>query len=555
MVYLTHKWKNNRKYLYLEHKARIDGKVKRVFQIYLGAEDKIVDRHVLLNMSKLESRTYNFGTAILWQVAEKIGLRDIINAHTNKKRNQGISVGDYILISAINRCVGACSKNTTADWIREDYLNFHYQNHLNQISSQGYWNHFQYFSPEILETIQAQVTKIVLETFKIDLDLVLYDPTNFFTHQSIHDDDQIAQFGNSKEKRFDKRIVNLSLLTSKSDAIPLWHQTYEGNIHDANHFITTIAKITDFLEFLNYDLKELTLVFDKGNHSGEAFEIIKEKLLGFITAIRPSSHKSKLQVANREFKKITLQNKNQISYMKYSTRFHKIDGTLFVIYDRQMKKRSLAIFARNLKLKRGELQEFLDSRLNQHKWDKLENVEKKLNTICGTKLFKKIFQFVIKEQEGELKVSLNETTSEIAKNCRKMGKTAIFTNRSSWTAKTVIHIYRDKNAIEDSFKQMKDARSIAIRPMYHHANLSIHVHVFTCVMAYLLNTLARKILSEKGLDLSIQQLQNYFSKLKVTEIGRGQLKQPLLQLNAVDGDVNKLVKIFNLSSIIKELNG
>ncbi len=553
MVYLTHKWKKNRKYLYLEKKARIDGKVKRVFQIYLGAEDKIEERQIMLNSGKLEIRTYNVGTAILWHVAERIGFLDIINESTDKKRKQGISVGDYILVGILNRCVDPCSKNSIPDWLKGDYLGFRYQDFINHLDSQGYWNHFQYFTPDILAEIQSVVTKTVLEEFKITLDLILYDPTNFFTNQGIHKDDQIAKFGASKEKRFDKRIVNLSLLTTKSDAIPLWHQTYEGGIHDATHFKSTISKITDFMEFLQHELNELTLVLDKGNHSEEAMKFIEQKSLGIITSIRKSSHKEKLQVPNREFQFITLRNDNQVSFIKYSHNFHSIDGVLYIIYDRRVKKRSIAIFARDLKRKRKAIQEFLENRLNQHKWTKEKNVEKKLKELCGAKHFKKIFQFKIEGEEAQLKVSIKEAFFEKVMYCRQMGKAAIFSNRITWTPQVIIQTYRDMFIIEDCFKQMKDPRSIAIRPMYHFSDLSIHVHVFICIMAYLLNTLARKILSENGLDLTIKQFQNSISKLQITEIGRGQLKQPLLQLNVMDGDVKEIARIFQLSRVIDEL--
>jgi hypothetical protein len=199
MVYLTHKWKNNRKYLYLEEKARIEGKVKRVFQIYLGPEDGIRDRQILLQSKKLQTSTYNAGSAILWKIAQDLDFSQIISSHTAKTRNQGISTGDLLTVAVINRCLQPCSKNALSKWLERDYLGLLYPEEISLFDSQTYWNHFQYFTPQVLEDIQAELLKKLVKLVPLDLDCLLYDPTNFFTHQSYHAEDQLAKFGNSKE--------------------------------------------------------------------------------------------------------------------------------------------------------------------------------------------------------------------------------------------------------------------------------------------------------------------------------------------------------------------
>jgi len=553
MVYLTHKWKKGHKYLYLEKKARIEGKVKRVFQIYLGPEDKIEEHHIMLNIDKLQTRTYDMGSAVLYDMAEELGLRDVINRHTDKKRNQGFSVGEYLVIAIINRCLRPCSKNTLREWLEGDYLGILYKDAINQISSQAYWNHFQYFSTDLLQQIQREITATVLDLFDVELDCILYDPTNFITHGGHHDDDHLAQFGNSKEKRYDKRIVNLSLLCSKTDAIPLWHQTYAGNIHDANHFTSAIKSITDFMEFLNYDLKDLTLIFDKGNHSEEIIRYIRESNLNIITSIRKSSHKQKVQEPTSKFNFITLRNGKKVGYMTYQTKFHGSNGNLLIIYDRQVRKRSLAIFARKLRRRRQAINKFLQERLNDHKWREKKNVDKKLRGLCKGYPFRKIFQYEVSGEYAELEVSISESVEAKAIYCRQLGRSAMFSTQKTWSAKTVIQHYRDKYSIEDSFKQMKNHSSIALKPMYHHANLSIHVHVFTCVMAYLLTTLVKKKLQDNGVEMTTRALQKNLDKLQLTEVGKGQLKQPLLQLNAVSEEVKKLARVFDLDTKIENL--
>lgn len=553
MVYLTHKWKKGRKYLYLEKKARIEGKVKRIYQIYLGPEDKIEERQILLNIEKLDIETYSAGSAILWQVAQELQLGQIINQATGKKRNQGLTVGDYILVAIVNRCISPCSKNSIGKWISKDYLGILFQDATEKFKSQTYWNHFQYFTPELLEQIQREITNLVLRKFDVSLDCILYDPTNFVTHSGYHDEDHLAQFGNSKEKRRDKRIVNISLLCSKTEGIPLWHQTYRGNIHDSSHFNSAIKKITDFMTFLEYEIEELTLVFDKGNHSKEAISYLHDTSLHFITSIRKSSHKTKVQAPTIEFQFVSLKDTNRVGYMAYNSKFHGTPGILYVMYDRSVRKRSLAIFARDLRDRRQEIWKFIDERVNQHKWRDRKNVENKLKELCKGIPFRNIFQYEVTGEYGELEVNITENVEAKSKHCRQLGRSVIFTTREDWSPQTTIQYYRDKYIIEDSFKQMKDPTSIAIRPMYHHSKLSIHIHVFTCVMAYLLNTVTKLKLEDAGIGLTTKELRSCLKELKLTKVGGGQLKQPLLKLNTLRGESKKVAKKFNLDQLVKDL--
>ena len=52
------------------------------------------------------------------------------------------------------------------------------------------------------------------------------------------------QFGHSKDGR-KLRQVNLSLLITKKEGIPLWHDTYEGNINDVTEFKNFIKTLTE----------------------------------------------------------------------------------------------------------------------------------------------------------------------------------------------------------------------------------------------------------------------------------------------------------------------
>ena len=106
------KTKSNTYYYYVESK-RINGKPRQVNKKYLGTAVSIFKKlSVTAGIPEpLYSIILDFAdVSVLLDVASRPGIVDIINKHAGK-RNQGISVGEYILVAAINRAVAPTSKS------------------------------------------------------------------------------------------------------------------------------------------------------------------------------------------------------------------------------------------------------------------------------------------------------------------------------------------------------------------------------------------------------------------------------------------------------------
>lgn len=220
MVHLTRKKKKGNYYLYLEESIWINGKSQRAWQKYLGPEDKLKDitfNGLLTTRAKeVEYQTIEFGcSAALWQIAREIDLAGIIDANTRKERTQNLSLGEYITIAAINRCVAPCSKTKLKQWFEKDWLSTRYTINPKILNAQTYWNHFQYLSDKVLQKIELDLGKTVIDTYELDLDSLFYDPTNFFTFSKGGNGSEILQFGHSKENRNGCRLVNYSLLCAR----------------------------------------------------------------------------------------------------------------------------------------------------------------------------------------------------------------------------------------------------------------------------------------------------------------------------------------------------
>ncbi|HEC40185.1 hypothetical protein LCGC14_1992000 [marine sediment metagenome] len=556
MVYLTRKKKKGKNYLYLEEKAWINGRTRRTWQKYLGPEDKLKDikfnslltRHA----NEVEVQTIEFGSsAALWQMTEEIELAKIIDANTGKKRKQNLSLGEYITIAAINRCVAPCSKSKLKRWYEKDWLSTRYDINPKVLNAQTYWNHFQYLNKEVLVQIELALGQIVVDKYDLDLDSLFYDPTNFFTFSKGSEESELLQFGHSKENRNGCRLVNYWLLCVRESGVPLMHETYAGNTQDAQEFKQVPQRIADRLLALGRDPKRITLVFDKGNHSKDAFAAIDEIKLGFIASRRNSTHKDLLHVPRDEFTKTILPiTKKAVEYFKTTKKIYWKDRIIYVVLDPLKQKKYTIRFGERLEEKVLEIKEYFKDRLNVKMWSKKKAVEEKLKSMVGKRPLADVIITEVQGTDGNmtLTVSIDEKTRKTHE--ATLGRTILFTNCEEWTPEAVIWSYREQYIVEHAFRDMKSPTAIAVRPMYHHADTSIRAHVFLCVISLLLLSLLRLKLARKSIATSYDELLYELRSIHVLKILTSLKAKPLWKLEKITKNASKFFRALNLKRLL-----
>ena len=159
MVFLAKDVKNGYTYLYLRHNHSVNGKSKRTWQISLGREDRIQTAGEVTLDTKIHTKTLEFGlVAALFQVAEKIGLVEVVNRVAGK-RDQGISVGEHVLLAAVNRCVQPVSKKQLRQWINSTILRKIYPTLDANLDAHSYWDNFRYLTGKVVCQVEDEVTR------------------------------------------------------------------------------------------------------------------------------------------------------------------------------------------------------------------------------------------------------------------------------------------------------------------------------------------------------------------------------------------------------------
>jgi len=93
----------------LRESKRVNGKPKIVSTIYLGPPQRLLDR--LLRPEPAKVALAEFGaSAAVFALAQALEVVPTIDRHVPKRGGQGPSVGAYLLVAALNRCIAPCSK-------------------------------------------------------------------------------------------------------------------------------------------------------------------------------------------------------------------------------------------------------------------------------------------------------------------------------------------------------------------------------------------------------------------------------------------------------------
>lgn len=337
---------------------RVDGRPKIVRTIYLGSLENILAAVEKAKRAPTHQSVdvAAFGDVVaLYDLAEQIGLVSLLDEHVPKRRRQGLTPGQYLLLAAINRAAHPTSKVKLAEWYRQTALPRLIPATARQLSSQSFWNHMDFFEEHPIEAVERALSQRLVQQFGLSLRTLTYDGTNFFSYLNTNNPATLPQRGHNKQKRNDLRQVSLGMLVSTDFHVPLFHKVYEGNVHDATIFQSVSEELRQRYVELAQGCEHITLVFDKGNNSQEAFETVDASPFHFVGSLVPSRHRDLLEVPPGKFQKLPGERLRDCrAYRTQRTVFGQT-RTIVVTYNENLLQGQLQGITRNLEKARGKL--------------------------------------------------------------------------------------------------------------------------------------------------------------------------------------------------------
>jgi transposase len=540
-----------RTYLSIGETHWVDGRAKTTILKYLGSAEKVY--RVFLGLDKEETEShqrYQYAAPLaLHQIAEEMGLIEVINRHT-KKRAQGSSVGEYLHLITLNRALDPRSKRGIRRWYERSILPFFLDIAPEKLTSQAFWDHMEYLGEEEIARIEEELSSRIIELYGLNTECLLYDITNFYTFIQEHEGNELPKRGNNKAKRFDLNQINLALLVTKDDGIPLMHHTYEGNRHDAKKFPEIISKLADRFAMFSKNVDKVTLVFDKGNNSKKSIELLDKTAYHFVGSLKPYDHKQFLEIPLEKFQLVPVANgegkKKKDKIYAYRTREEVLGGerTVVVTYERKLYERNLRTFVRGIE-KRNKEFEALESKIGRRRYRTKSTIEQKAEKIQA-KAPEGLFDVAVGEEEGEITLTYAVNRTAYDEKRKSFGKTILFTDNHEWSTEQIIKVYRGKFEVERDFRRMKSPIMISVEPVYHWTDQKIRVHAFCCVLALMLLLLLKRKLRKAGVELSLERMLEELSEVQLSVIKFYDVKKRLCLLNDMNEEQRAMFDVLGL---------
>lgn len=527
MPSLTPKIIGGHTYYYARYCQRVDGKPKIVRQVYLGKIDDLVAAAERSQQppQPLETEVAAFAdAAALLDMAQRLDLVQLLDSILPAKRHQGLSIGQYLLLAAINRAVSPTSKLQFADWYRQTVLTRLLPTDPAALSSQNFWNHMDLVTSDHVLDCEKQITQRLIQRFQLDLRALVYDGTNFFTYINTRTPAELPQRGHNKQKRGDLRQVSLGLLVSADFHIPLFHKVYAGNVNDSTAFRSITEELSTHYRQLAESCDHITLIFDKGNNSEEAFASLQDTPFHFVGSLVPSQHSELLAISRKQFRTLTQTGLEGVEAHRTQKKVFGQPRTVVVtfnqnLYDGQLQGLTAHLGKARRKLRdlQTQLQRRRDGKVKGGKAPTLDSVKKQIHTICSAQFVEKILQAEVQPVRKGLELTFRTDQAALDRLCRvQFGKTILFTDNADWSEEQIVLAYRSQYHIEDAFRQMKNPHFLGWSPMFHWTDSKIQVHAFYCVLALLLTSLLQRELAQRGEPLSINRMLEELGGIRET---------------------------------------
>lgn len=514
---------NGKKYWRIVECHRVNGKPRPVPVCYLGNIENILARFKAPELSgkSLSVKSYEHGNvATLLAIAEQLDVVSIINKHVSKTSSH-FSVGESLLLAALNRAISPTSKRGWAEWAEDTSIaRFFPDIKIANMTSQHFWSQMDKVSEEVLESIEQELTEKVIKTCQVNLETLFYDTTNYFTFiASTNTRCKMPQRGKNKQRRIDLRQFSLALLVSKDGQIPLFSHTYEGNKVDVTQFSGSFTQIRHRLQNLINDRSKITMVYDKGNNSRENQQKIDTAEFGYITSLPCSQHIDLQAIPVSTYGALICPGK------LYGTRFVRLkksiwdqERTVILFLSEKLKEGQIRGLEQNLQKSLEKLQDWKEILKKKNSGPHSKgSAQKKIDLLLQAQYLKNILHiFYNPRKKGAERLSWEiDQMEKLRLEEEIFGKRLLITNRHNWSTEEIIAGYNGQSEVEETFRQTKNDEHFAIRPQFHWTDQKIKVHVFICLLSLMLGRILEYRARLLGSKECLSKLMDRLAKIRL----------------------------------------
>lgn len=386
----------------------------------------------------------------------------------------------------ISRAVYPASELKTSSWIKENSAVCEVTGYdMEQITKDKlYTSALKLY--DVKDGLEKYLSNRTNTLFELEDKIILYDLTNTY-FEGRKQNSTLAQFGRSKEKRNDAKLVVLAMVVNVEGFIK-YTAIHEGNIADCNTLSTMIDKLAS-----HTCSHKAVVVLDAGIATEENLELIAQKGYNYLCVSRTklknySTVKDKLTVL--------LETKS-----KQLVRLKAIQTQTNTDYYLEVKSDAKAAKETGMK-----------TQFEKRFEEQLQKIHKAIHGKGGTKKANKVYErigrakekYASTQQYYNIEVTVDEKTKlatdihwqkDEEKYAQKQEGLGIYFLRTNLPIKDEVviwNIYNTIREIENSFRTLKT--DLDLRPIYHKNDNGTMAHLHLGILAYwLVNTIRHQL--------------------------------------------------------------
>jgi transposase len=537
--------------------ARVEGRPRIVEQVYLGTEDEVIARLTGEpggDPSLPETEHRRFGdVAAVWGMLARLDAIAVIDSVVGAAPvRDGVSVGTYLGLAALNRVCEPKSKRAFADWWTGTALGRITRIRAAALDHRRFWDAMDAVTVEQLEEIEAALTTRMIEVFGLDTQALILDMTNFATFiDSTNDRAPIAQRGKAKQKRYDLRIVGLGLVATRDGGIPLLSRAYPGNKVDVTQFTAMIDELARRYTATLGGPGATTLTFDAGQNSEPNFTRLGALGLHFVGSVPPSDHPGLLARPASDRDVVAAYAAENLTAFETTAMVLGRRRRVILTHSVGLHTAQQAGFAQTLRKATTALAELAERLARGRTRRPRPKVEAEIETIRAPRWVARVLKT---DLTGDTPATMRlawriDQKAHTALEEEIFGKRILVTDHNDWPLAQVIDAYRSQEDLEAGFRQAKDPHVVSFAPIRHFTDHKIRVHLFTCVLALSLAHLMRRECTYAGLPLSVPALLAELEGIGETillyqgERGRPRTRHTITRMTPTQ---QRLYEVFNL---------
>jgi transposase len=508
----------------------------------------------------------------LWDQEWK-GLSSIFPSpeETSNTRQKEISTADIAKLLTFYRCLDPGSYLSAVEWFETTTCNLLLDMEPGQVNESRFYRELTAIEKQ-KEKIEQWLYQTLKNRNEKSMRIVFYDLTDsYFEGRKC----PIAKPGRTKANGFREKRIVLSLLVN-SEGYPFSWKILEDYTAD----VSTLTKNTDLWQ-KQFNFSKIILVFDRGMVSDENLLNLENKQSYlYITALDKPQITGVEKVNLERFKDFTDETTEKEILSKGLTKYDDVTFYEDMGIDSTNRRHILMFNSDLLKVQRKTREKLIDIAITELEEEKISLLEaKKSRNLKPTehkineKLRKRGVQSCIDTKlesiniSGESGSSISSFTLTYERNDEAIKKAMLVdgiwmlvtnitdtlkSEEDRLKPEELISAYRDKNRIEEAFRDVKSF--IKFQPTFVYTDDHVRAHYTICILSYLLDVTVTNRLRQKPIEGigSVDKVHRILGRCEAGKLSVKGFDCSGLKLMPLTDEQKSVLTLFDCNYIVKK---